>query len=240
MTKVTYGLSVDAWLVTKDIIENLIKTNALKKICEVGAGANPLFSVDHILANNLDYTVMDISQEELKKSPPGYKGIVMDICQKDSLVKEKFDLVFSRMLAEHLADGELFHRNVYNLLNEGGFAFHFFPTLYALPFVINKLMPIAISSLLLDIFAPRDRVKLIKLPAYYNWCRGPLRQQIRRFETLNYDVLEYGGFFGVEEYYKKIPPVRYAATKVTNFLVRHPSPYLTAYAYVLLKKAQKG
>lgn len=236
MANITYGLSAHAWAGYEEALRRLIEEKRVNKICEVGGGANPSLPIEYISSHNLDYTVFDISEEELKKTPPGYKTKVADICAKNLDFNEKFDLVFSKMLAEHLADGETFHRNVYNMLNEGGLAFHFFPTLYTIPFIVNKITPRSVSSALLDIFAPRDRVRFVKVPAYYNWCRGPTNRQIRRFETLNYNVLEYRGFFGLEGYYRKIPFMKYVDATATNFLIRHPLPYLTAYAYVLLKK----
>ena len=45
------------------------------------------------------------------------------------------------MLAEHVPDGYRFHSNLFELLKPGGVAFHFMPTLYSPPFVINRLLP---------------------------------------------------------------------------------------------------
>ena len=106
-----------------------------------------------ISSRNLEYTILDISENELGKAPDQYKKLAQDIMANDLSSTERFDLVFTRMLAEHVKDGELLHRNVYSLLNPGGFAVHFFPTLYAVPFLVNRLLPETLSALL-DFFAP--------------------------------------------------------------------------------------
>jgi len=115
---------------------------------------NPMLTTDFISSRNLDYVILDISENELGKAPDQYKKLAQDIMANDLSSTERFDLVFTRMLAEHVKDGELLHRNVYSLLNPGGFAVHFFPTLYAVPFLVNRLLPETLSALL-D-FLPRE------------------------------------------------------------------------------------
>ena len=117
----------------------------------------------------------------------------------------------------------------------GGIALHFFPTLYAPPFVVNKLIPEMLSSRVLALVAPRDERMQRKFPAFYKWCRGPTRRQLARFERLRYRVLEYRGFFG-HGYYNRMPALRGALDRVAGFLVRHPVPHLTSYAWVMLQK----
>src|ERR1700721_1406514 len=58
-----------------------------------------------------------------------------------ALLWESYDLVFSKMLCEHLPDARTFHANCLRLLRPGARAVHFFPTLYTLPFVANRLIP---------------------------------------------------------------------------------------------------
>jgi len=236
MPSVEYRPSSEAWATYGETLKRLILTDSLKRVCEVGGGANPALSIDFISGNGVDYTILDISEPELQKAPAGYKTIVGDICNSTLAVTDRFDLVFSQMLAEHVSDAELFHRNVRSLLVDGGFACHFFPTLYAAPFVLNRLVPEAIASWILDLAAPRDRHRHDKFPAFYRWCRGPTRRQIKRLEDLRFAVLRYTGFFGHGYYYQKLPPIRVVHEWLTQILLRHPSPYLTSFAVVLLRR----
>lgn len=237
MTKVTYADTSGAWHDFNAMIKRLIGEGSLKKVCEIGGGANPLLKPEYISVHGLDYTILDISEEELDKAPSEYKKLVADITVRSMNTQQQFDLVFSRMLAEHVRDAEIFHTNVRALMVEGGFACHFFPTLYALPFVINLMLPERLTDSLLHVLSPRDRHKQGKFPAYYRWCYGPTGKQIERLESLGYAVSEYKGFFGHAGYYRKIPIIRDMHPYITRLLLEHPTPYLTSYAYVILKKS---
>ena len=139
------------------------------------------------------------------------------------------------MLAEHITDAEQFHKNVVSCLTHNGLAVHYFPTLFTLPFFINYIIPNSLADNLLHIFDPRDRHQHAKFRAYYRWCRGPTNKQIQRFICLGYDVIEYRGFFG-HGYYNKFKILRKIHNIKTNYLLQHPYPMLTSYAYVVLKK----
>lgn len=162
--------------------------------------------------------------------------ILADISAAEFAAQGGYDFAFSRMLAEHVSSGARFHRNVRSLLRDGGVAFHFFPTLFAPPFVANYLLPEALAERLLHFLQPgRERSgKLGKFPARYSWCRGPLRAQIRRFERLGYEVEQYFGFYGHGAYYQKIPVWRDVHAWLSGVLSRHPVPALTSFAQVVL------
>ena len=118
-----------------------------------------------------------------------------------------------------------------------GVAVHYFPTLYTLPFVLNKLIPEGLSSFLLDIFLPRDRYQLGKFPAYYSWCYGPTPPMLAMLADIGYEILEYRGYFG-SIYYSRIPLVRDFHKIYSRNLYRHPNPYLTSFAQVILRKPE--
>ncbi|MFO1433605.1 MAG: class I SAM-dependent methyltransferase [Candidatus Competibacteraceae bacterium] len=233
---ISYGRSSEAWQGHLDMLKLLITKYSLIRICEVGGGANPAIPIEYISEKNLDYTVLDISKDELEKAPAGYHKVNADICAMNFDIPAEYDLVFTKMLAEHVKNGELMHKNIFKILSKGGIAFHFFPTLYTLPFLINRLAPERLSAYLLDLFAPRDQLRHKKFPAYYNWCRGPTRKQIEKFSNLGYELVEYKGFFGHEEYYKKLLWVMNLSALISDYLVQYPVPQLTSYAYVILRK----
>lgn len=235
---VTYGLSEEAQKGFFGAIQELSLRPGVRKICEVGGGANPTLPVDFVEENGLDYTVLDISAEELAKTSPGYRKIQADIASPDLHLEGDFDLVFSRWLAEHVEDGRTFHQNVFRLLTNGGIAFHYFPTLYAPPYLVNLILPERATRRILTVLQ-RNRDFLGfqgKFPARYSWCRGPLRKQIALFESLGYQVEKYTGFFGHSAYYDRMPPIRSLHERFARTLLRHPIPWLTSFAYVLLRK----
>jgi SAM-dependent methyltransferase len=231
MTEILYGRAEDASAEYKALIRRLIQQNSAARICDVGGGAYPTLPIEYVTQNQLDYTVLDLSPEELEKCPQGYAKAVADICSSELSIAGEFDLVCSRMVAEHIGDPEAFHRNILRLLTPGGVALHFFPTLYSLPFVVNRLLPEPVTAALQRFAAPRDG----KFPAYYSWCRGPTPRQIERFERMGYMVVLYKGFFG-HRYWDKIPFAREIHRRLSSFLVRHPIPQLTSYAHLVLRK----
>ena len=131
----------DEWLRYSDFIQNIILKYKKNKICDAGGGANPVIPEDFITKYQLDYTILDISKEQLALSPPSYKKILKDIEDVDLNLEETYDLVITKMLLEHILDAKQLHKNIYKILNPGGMAVHYFPTLYSLPFIINKIMP---------------------------------------------------------------------------------------------------
>ena len=126
-----------------------------------------------------------------------YKTLIRDIEAEDFVPTEQFDLVVTKMMAEHVRNGSLFHKNTFSMLKPGGIAVHYFPTLYALPFLVNRLIPERLSSLLLDLFSPRDRYQLGKFPAYDSWCYGPTPPMLKMLTGIGYEIVQFKGFFGV-------------------------------------------
>lgn len=112
-------------------------------ILELGGGRRPLFSEKDIPTNVNTYRVNDISQKELDLLPSYYKKALFDVCEKTSGYEEKYDLIFSKMLAEHVSNGNKMHQNIYRMLKPGGIALQFHPKLYATPQTLDE-----------DVFAP--------------------------------------------------------------------------------------
>jgi ubiquinone/menaquinone biosynthesis C-methylase UbiE len=233
-----YLHSGNEWDEYSVFIKNQVEEHQACKICDVGGGANPVLPLQFINKNQLDCTVLDISSTELEKAPKGYKKLVQDIEAEDFIPTEQFDLVITKMMAEHLKNGRLFHKNIFCMLKPGGVAVHYFPTLFALPFLVNKLIPEWLSSMLLDILLPRDRYQLGKFPAYYSWCFGPTPTMLRMLTEIGYEIDMYKGLFG-HTYFARIPILRDLHRAYTQYLVRHPNPYLTSFAQVVLRKPGK-
>ncbi len=233
--KISYGSSKEGWHDFIPYLKELIAQNNFKQVCDVGGGANPMLDKDYIESKSLEYTLLDISEEELNKAPDSYHKILADVASPDFKAEAKFDLIFSKMLAEHIYDAKQFHKNILNSLAPNGIAVHFFPTLFTFPFVVNYLIPERLANKLLNVFLPRDRYQYAKFPAYYHWCYGPSRKQLKRFTSLGYEIVEYRGYFG-HSYYNRLKPLKKIHALKTRFLVKHPKPFFTSYAYAVLKK----
>jgi 2-polyprenyl-3-methyl-5-hydroxy-6-metoxy-1,4-benzoquinol methylase len=225
------------WDRAREWVLGVIQKFGVKRILEVGSGANPTLDPADVAALGLDYTANDVSGEELTKADDAFDRWVCDL-STGSVPAERegsFDLIFSRMVNEHVSDGRTYHANIHKLLKPGGVSAHCFSTLYCFPFTVNRLAPEFLSSLLLNLFMPRDAHKLGKFKAYYSWSRGPSRAMLRRFESLGYEVMEYRGYFG-HAYYARVPPLHWLESRKARWLLGHPVPELCSYGTVILKK----
>lgn len=209
-----------------------------KRILEIGAGANPTIPVTTLQGRNLVYTVNDISADELEKAGPECDRLCFDFScgTVPDAIRGKYDFVFSRMVNEHVQDGERYYRNIFDVLDKGGMTVHWYSTLYAFPFVINRFTPEWLSSALLAVFSSRDRVKHDKFKAYYSWGRGPSVEMQRGFESIGYEIVDFAGYFGHSYYRRRLPPLHRLEEVKARWLVKHPVPALTSYARVILRK----
>jgi SAM-dependent methyltransferase len=236
MTVVSYELDPPREVFRRRV-EELVVSFCPRTVFDLGGGANPVLSPEFIARHGLRYVVADASAEQLALAPDSYEKAVLDMSAPEAAAPAACDLAISRYVLEHVADPEVFHRNVARLLTDGGRAAHFFSTLYALPFTLNRLLPGAVGRRLAGLSIPvretdgREEV----FPAAYRWCRGPSRSQLRRFEGLGFEIEEYVGYFG-HIYYKRVPALQALEDRLARSLVRHPVPALTSFARVVLVK----
>ena len=235
----TYLLTSDVGHPVVALTERIIAEHDVRVVADFGGGANPTLALDEIERMGLCYLVVDASEAQLAKTPPGYRTRVLDLTGAPAgLGAERFDLVVSRFVAEHIADPEAFHRAVWASLRPGGLAAHFFPTLPAPPFVVNRLLHGRGSRRLVDALQPgarHDGGLHAKFPAYYRWCAGPTARQHRRFASVGFEVVQYVVLVG-HRYYERFPALQRAADAISRRAIRLRRPALATYACVVLRR----
>jgi 2-polyprenyl-3-methyl-5-hydroxy-6-metoxy-1,4-benzoquinol methylase len=237
---ITYERSPAGFVAIHAAVQDWAIAHPGASVLDVGAGANPLLDEAFVREHEFSYAILDVDRTELAKAPPSFRRIHADIADCDLALEDAFDLVCSMDVAEHLADPETFHRNVFDLLRPGGVAIHFFPTLYALPFVLNRLAPEGLLRPVLLRLQP-DRLEHglhPKFPALYRWSRGPTRRQLRRFTRLGYEIERYVGYFG-HGYYTAVPVLNRLEQAKAALLSSYPVPALTSYALVVLRRPER-
>jgi len=234
--EIKFARGQNAWKDFSDSIHRIILENDLKDIAEIGGGANPLLSLDFVGNQKLRYHVIDVSGDELSKADPQYNKIILDLERKDAKISTRYDFVFSQLTVEHIKDIGVFYTNVSKLLKHGGRACLFFACVTTLPALSNYLLPDFITSKILLFIQPfRKNEKHGKFKAYYKWCFGPTKKNIRRLENSGFRLLSYTGFFG-HSYYHRIPFLDSLEKAKTDFLLKHSNPYLCSYAHILLAR----
>ena len=239
-TTIAYGTVDDfpGWAAGPELLNALVAHYAPKTVLEVGSGANPTMSIDDVRRCGLHYVTSDIDETELAKADPVYTTRCMDASQGDvpESLLGAFDLVFSRMVNEHVRDGHRYHSNILRMLAPGGVAVHAFSTLYTVPFLVNYLMPVKLSQVLLELVSPRDAHQHGKFPAHYSWSRGPTAGAVQRFRDIGYDVISYTGYFGHEYYLHRSRLLHRLEQAKSRVLLQARWPLLCSYAVVVLRK----
>lgn len=228
------------WKKAEMFFQKKINAFKAKSILEIGSGANPTISLNYIEKKNLEYTTNDTNVNELNKAPSAYKILLLDFSSNEIpySLHNNYDLVFSRMVNEHIKNGKDYYSNIFKALKKGGVTIHCFSTLYCIPFLMNRILPEFLSDKLLSFISPGRNEHLHgKFRAYYSWSRGPTNKMIRRFESVGYQIIEYAGFFGHDYYRNKIPLLHKIERAKSAFLCSQLKiPHLTSYAYVILQK----
>jgi SAM-dependent methyltransferase len=237
-TQIDYVPYLDLWERFPHAVRELIDATGARDIGELGGGANPTTSLIDEVDHPIELTVLDISAEELAKAPDGVRKLQVDLCSPYPPARSAFDLVFSRMLCEHVPSAERFHRNCALALRPGGHAVHFFPTVSALPFAVNRVVPEALGDKVLSAFFPSRQAggQHQKFPAYYHWCHGPTPNQLARYRSVGLDVVRYEVGVG-HGYYDRIPGLRSLESRKADLALSHPSPLLASYALVVLRRS---
>ena len=226
---------------TPGFLEDYIKLYGSRCVADIGGGANPMLPQDFIAQNGIDYTVIDLSQEELAKAPASYHKICVDITAPEqefatALGKSRFNFIFSHMVMEHIKEPTRAYENIYRALQPGGYAVHLFPMSNSLPLMLNRILPESLTRILLRIVQPNRDVDIhaLKFPAYYRMCRNPSEQFHRQLESFGFRVVRHTAYIG-HDYYKSLPVIRDIERWLRPRLLRAKLP-LTSYAVLLLQK----
>jgi len=225
-----------SWHDHPKILQTCIEKVQAKTILEIGAGPNPSISPETISKYNIQYHLNDYSAEELSKGNNEYLKIPGNFAELEGI--GKYDLICSRMLLEHVNDPKALHQKIYDHLNPGGIAVHFFATLYALPTLLNLILPESFSSSLLKWGQGRDEEVHGKFPAKYKWCKGPMKGFAKRFEKMDFEVLEHRGYVG-HDYLVNRKGLHTLEKCYSKLLLKLNSPLLCSNSILVLQKSSR-
>jgi SAM-dependent methyltransferase len=228
-----------AWANYERVVRHLAEASGAKRLIEIGGGRDPLFGREALAELGAELTVNDISPTELAALPKGYRTACFDIAGQlspEEIARGGYDLAFSRMVFEHVADGKRAWENLFRLLAPGGVGLAFVPTLYAFPFVVNWLLP--------DDFAARI-VKLIYknrtddedpvFPARYSWTVAREKKLAPMLSEIGYRETMVVPFYG-HGYYQPFPIVRDVHAKFTDLARARDWRFFASYAYIAARK----
>lgn len=220
-----------AWQNFKHTVVQLTRLFDHPRVMEIGAGRNPLFSADEVAELNIDYVLNDVSERELSLAKIDAELLCFDFAG-DGTVPDvaPFDIVFSRMVLEHVKSGGAYYRNILSVLRSGGVVLTFYPTLYSPPFLINRLTPEWLSAAVLKLFFPvRTDSGIPKFPARYSWCYSTERVR-NRIKSFGYSTVAVVPFYG-HNYFRSLPLIREIDRAVWRIARQRSYRALSSYAY---------
>jgi SAM-dependent methyltransferase len=228
-----------AWHGYRASIVGFAREYNLTRLMEIGGGRRPLFTPEECAAHGFQTTINDISKVELESMKVGFNTACFDISgdiSSPEIVKGSYDLIYSRMVFEHVKDVEKAWSNVYELLAPGGVAIAFYPTLYALPFLVNKLIPERLSTAIVDaLYGFRKGADMLKFPAYYDHCYGDAKRVEPMLRKAGFSDMGVFPFYG-HDYFKNLPVFREIDNAIHGFARRNNMATLSSYAYAIVRK----
>lgn len=227
-----------AWDNYKPTILAAAHEYGLSRHLEIGAGRDPLFSPDEL--KNFEVTLNDISEFELAQVGPEYRKVKCDIAADhapDILGRGRYDFAYCRMVMEHVPDVARMWRNIYAVLAPGGMALSFFPTLYAPPFALNRVIPEKLSRPILE-FIDRKRVPDgddPKFLAYYDHCFSDERKLAPMLQDAGFLEITVLPFWGYS-YFWKFPVLKQIDATFTRMAQARGWRSVSSFAYVIVRK----
>lgn len=204
------------------------------RLLEIGGGRGPLVSPREAHEAGITYTVNDISERELALGPPDFSKAVFDVAGGvDQELFGRFDLIISRMVMEHVRDAPRAWANMAALLAPGGVALAFHPTLYAPPFLLNRIIPEAVTAPLLRLFfSDRHDGDFPKFPARYELCRADPELVEPALKAAGFREVLSAPFWG-DRYFRRIPALREAEGALSDLAEARDWRFLASYAYTI-------
>ena len=233
------GAAIWAWANFLDTVRELVATLPARAILEIGGGRAPSFTEDEVRAMDVRYTSNDISARELSLAP-GWVGKALFDVQTPNPVdigpfRESYDLVFSKMVMEHVANYRRAYANIHSILRPGGISIAFHPVLFSMPFVMNRLLPETVSDKILQTFFPnRSDSDTPKFPAVYSGCRIS-STVCNNIKKLGFRDVWQVPFFG-HNYYSRLPVIREVHRKIDSLILNRRITVLATFAYTIVQK----
>lgn len=228
-----------AWDNYENVVRGLARILNAKHLLEIGGGRDPLFKANELAALGIEMTINDISHTELNVLPDTYRKACFDVAGDISQVADlrgHFDLAFSRMVFEHVADGQRAWKNLYELLAPGGVALAFIPTLYSFPFVVNWLLPDDVAAKIVKLlYRNRTDEEDPVFPARYSWTFASERKMKPMLEGIGYSEVQILPFYG-HGYFERFPIIRNIHNTFTEVARKNDWSTIASYAYIAARK----
>jgi SAM-dependent methyltransferase len=201
-------------------------------ILDVGAGRRPTISPDE-RPRGTEYVGLDISESELKSSPPGSydEAVAADAHSFVPALADRFDLILAWQVMEHFRDLRVVASVLHRYARPGGDLVAHFSGRNAVYALGNRVLPPRVGRRLTHhlMRRPIDTI----FPAYYDRCDA--RQLPDAFA--DWDSLEVIPFWRGADYFARLPPLLGAYLRYEDWSARNSRDNLATHYCVTAHKA---
>jgi len=226
------------WNNYERVLRHLVKRNGARQLLEIGGGRTAKFDLDELARMGVELTVNDISASELARLPTDYHTACFDVAGTlpASIKQNTYDLAFSQMVFEHVADGRQAWKNMHKVLAPGGIGIAFLPTLFTFPYVVNWLIPDSVGKRIAELLdRKRSDDTTPVFPARYSWAFSIERWMKPMLSEIGYREVMIVPFYG-HRYYQRFPVVRDVHRWFTDLARRRDWRFFSSYMYVVVRK----
>lgn len=179
------------------------------------------------------FIAADIDFASLSSRKDSSISLNLGVSSMNALKDSSVDALISKSFIEHIEDTEAFISECSRILKKNGEMFHLFPSRYSSFAVLNRLLPISVSSRLLSALIKGSK-GIHGFKAYYDKCY--YSAFIRVLEKNGFQITESSVCYNSSDYYKGIFPLYLIVSAYDSILSALGIKDLGAYVYIRAKK----
>jgi len=188
-------IDVDYKALLKASINNYLDTRAYTTVLEVGGIDRPLLTK----SGKIKYVGLDIDYKE--KCGEIYDEFILQSIE--SSLNNKYDIIISITLLEHVKNNYLSINSIYNGLNDGGATMHYVPSKYHPYSLILSLVGPRLQKTIINHLRPEAK-GVAGYPAYFHLC-SPLQMK-KAFEEKGFVNVKIQPFYRAADYFNFFVP----------------------------------
>ena len=211
----------------RPILERMAEGSA---VLDIGSGRHPAITPDR-RPLGVQYVGLDLSASELAAAGEGaYTEVVeADAAALRPELEDRFDLVVSWQVLEHVRDLESTITHIHRYVRPGGTFVALFSGAWAAFAVANRLIPNRAGSKIVDRIMHRTAANMPVFPAFYDRCYySPLRRMLASWTEFTITPL-----FGGAGYFRVAPPIQRLYLEYENVIARRPVKNLATHYLVV-------